>query len=238
MRQTLRRPLLLLAGSLLLLAPLISGASSLSARARACVSLLRPDTLRGSRSGLRRLHRASRQDVRLVPRDHEIHVDAVWKGSISSTAVVERPSECGYPGFALGEDYLVYANRDDESLHAFLCSGTQPLEYAEEVLRALGEGYAPEPGDEERAAGLGMLLLAAFALAVAAILLRLAARPAGAGSRPRQGGAYPPAAASGAPSVASTSAVCSPSSGDRPGTVGESENSQAGPIARTGPTPG
>ena len=38
--------------------------------------------------------------------------------------------------------------------------------------------------------------------------------------------------------VASTSAVCSPSSGDRPGTVGESENSQAGPIARTGPTPG
>ena len=84
----------------------------------------------------------------------------------------------------MGEDYLVYARSLDESLAVFLCSGTVQLEYAEEYWHepggahaALGEGYAPEPGDEERAAGLGMLLLAAFALAVAAILLRLAARP-------------------------------------------------------------
>ena len=122
-----RRPLLLLAGSALLLAPLIG--------------------------------------VQL------------WKGSITSTTVVYAPSECGYPGFTLGEDYLVYLEEWREVTAVGLCSGTRRLEYAEEVLLALGEGHAPEPGDEERAAGLGMLLLAAFALAVAAILLRLAARP-------------------------------------------------------------
>ena len=77
----------------------------------------------------------------------------------------------------LGEDFLVFAREWDGLTVVGQCSGTQRLEYAEEVLRALGEGYAPEPGDEERAAGLGILLLAAFALAVAAILLRLAARP-------------------------------------------------------------
>ena len=77
----------------------------------------------------------------------------------------------------MGEDYLVYARSLDESLAVFRCSGTVQLEYAEEYWQELGEGHAPEPGNEERAAGLGILLLAAFALAVAAILLRLAARP-------------------------------------------------------------
>ena len=172
-----RRPLLLLAGSVLLLAPLIGvqlSAGVGSAHACSCA----PPTLSEARERASAVF--SGRVVRMsgpYQETIEIHVDAVWKGSITSTTVVYPPSECGYPGFTLGEDYLVYANRDDESLHAFLCSGTVRLEYAEEYLRALGEGQAPEPGDEERAAGLGILLLAAFALAVAAILLRLAARP-------------------------------------------------------------
>ena len=177
MRRTLRRPLLLLAGSVLLLAPLISvqlATGAGRAHACSCYPPTRSEALdRASAVFSGRVVRMSGRYLETI----EIHVDAVWKGSISSTTVVYAPSECGYPGFALGEDYLVYANRDDESLHAFLCSGTVRLEYAEEVLQALGEGRAPAPGDEERAAGLGILLLAAFALAVATILLRLAARP-------------------------------------------------------------
>ena len=84
----------------------------------------------------------------------------------------------------LGEDYVVFARSYEESMAVFLCGGTVQLEYAEEYWKALGEehgalgeGHAPKPGDEERAAGLGTLFLAAIALAVAALVLRIAARP-------------------------------------------------------------
>ena len=174
--------MLLLAGSVLLLAPLISVQLSVGAgRAHAC-SCYAP-TLSEA------LDRASAVFTGKVVSSGtfsfdgfwsvEIEVDTVWKGPVTSTTFVyttHGPS-CGYPGLEVGEDFLVFAREWDGLTVVGRCSGTQPLEYAEEVLRALGEGYAPEPGDEERAAGLGMLLLAAFALAVAAILLRLAARP-------------------------------------------------------------
>ena len=184
MRQTLRRPLLLLAGSLLLLAPLISVQLATGAgRAHACsCAPPPPDEAFEKASAVfsGRVVGISGEPESAI----KIQVDEVWKGSATSTTVVDAPSECSYRGFALGEDYLVYARSLDESLAVFRCSGTVQLEYAEEYWQelgeghgALGEGYAPEPGDEERAAGLGMLLLAAFALAVAAILLRLAARP-------------------------------------------------------------
>ncbi len=186
-----RRPLLLLAGSVLLLAPLISVQLATGpGRAHACsCAPPPPDEAFEKASAVfsGRVVGISGETESAI----KIQVDEVWKGSATSTTVLERPSECGYPGFTLGEDYLVYARSLDESLAVFLCSGTAQLEYAEEYWQelgeghgalgeghgALGEGYAPEPGDEERAAGLGMLLLAAFALAVAAILLRLAARP-------------------------------------------------------------
>ena len=158
-----RRLMLLLAGSLLLLAPLIGVQLATGAgRAHACSCALRTpsEALEGASAVFsgRVVGKSGEWRDRV-----EIHVDSVWKGSISSTVVVERPSECGYPGFALGEDYLVYAYRDGESLHVFLCSGTQQLEYAEEYLQALDGGGRP--------AGLGMLLLAAIAAAV--ILVRL-----------------------------------------------------------------
>ncbi len=75
-----------------------------------------------------------------------IQVDMVWKGSIASTAVVAVPSTCGYPSFERGTDYLVYAVGDDDSLWVYMCSGTGRLESVQHDLRALGEGRAPESG--------------------------------------------------------------------------------------------
>ena len=183
-----RRLMLLLACSALLLAPLLTVQLATGAgRAHACDC--EPPTPTEAFQGASavfsgRVASKVASEGELGESVFEIHVDTVWKGSVESTTVVHRPSECGYPGFVLGEDYVVFARSYEESMAVFLCSGTVQLEYAEEYWKALGEehgalgeGHAPEPGDEERAAGLGTLFLAAIALAVAALVLRIAARP-------------------------------------------------------------
>lgn len=77
-------------------------------------------------------------------------VSRVWKGSVTETFVMMTSSlgagDCGFP-FESGRAYLVYAYDwgDYELLTAWLCTRTQPLEYAEEDLQFLGKGRLPGP---------------------------------------------------------------------------------------------
>ena len=80
-----------------------------------------------------------------------------WKGSVSDTLMVysqPREGACGYP-FVVGKDYLIFAHLDgggEQSIGRYwpdgtilpaaavtLCSRTQPMKYAKNVLKQLGK---------------------------------------------------------------------------------------------------
>ena len=156
-----RRPLLLLAGSLLLLAPLIGVQLSVGAgRAYACSCAPPPptlDALDGASAvflGKVVSFRTWSFEVDILDGyklpywSVEFEVDTVWKGPATSTTfvyVTYGPS-CGYPWFEVGEDFLVYAHERHEATTVSQCSRTQRLERAEGDLLALGDGWGPEPG--------------------------------------------------------------------------------------------
>ena len=155
-----RRLILLVAGSALLLAPLLTIQLATGAgRAHACSCLAPPpplEALDGSSAVF------TGRVVKSSPGFYfdrfasvEFEVETVWKGSVTSTTFVYVWPEvaCGYGRFRLGEDYLVYAYRDafphdegDDILFVSLCSRTRPFEYAEEDLQELGDGWAPDTG--------------------------------------------------------------------------------------------
>ena len=154
-----RRLILLLAGSLLLLAPLLTVQLATGAgRAHACSCSPPPPPLEAF----------GYADAVFTGRvvssgafgfdffwSVELEVDTVWKGSVTSTTFVYvwfGPS-CGYEWFEPGKDFLVYAHhdvfpheQDDDTLFVHLCSRTRPLEYADDDLQELGEGKASESG--------------------------------------------------------------------------------------------
>ena len=161
MRRTLRRPLLLLAGSLLLLAPLISVQLSVGAgRAYACSCAPPPpplDALDGASAvflGKVVSFRTWSFEVDFGDRSKlpywsvEFEVDVVWKGPVTTTTFVYVTHEtaCGYSGFEVGEDFLVYAHEWHEATTVSQCSRTEWLEHAAGDLQDLGEGRAPDPG--------------------------------------------------------------------------------------------
>ena len=155
-----RRLILLLAGSLLLLVPLLSAQLATgSGRAYGCVCApIRPT-----------LEALEKADAVFTGRvvsvgtftsrgvwSVELGVETVWKGSVRSTTFVWVSPEaaCGYSGFRLGKKFLVYAHHanphrvpeDEDALHVSYCGRTQPLEHAGEDLREIGEGRNPGPG--------------------------------------------------------------------------------------------
>ena len=138
-----RRLMLLLACSVLLLAPLIGvQLTTGSGRAHACDC--EPPTPTEAFEGASAVFSGR---VVLVPADWgsvEISVDTVWKGSIASTTSVQvfDGSDCSYGHFREGKEYLVYAY--GRSLSVFQCGGTGLLEHAQEDLQILGEGRAPD----------------------------------------------------------------------------------------------
>ena len=162
-----RRLILLLATSVLLLAPLLSVQLATGAgRAHAC-SCLEPSP------PLEALEEASAVFSGSVVSFEtysfevefdsgrtesywsvELDVDRVWKGPAASTTFVYvwHGPACGYGNFEIGEDFLVYTHQliydevDAVSLFVSFCSRTRPLEDAEEDLQELGDGQAPEPG--------------------------------------------------------------------------------------------
>ncbi|MYI81784.1 MAG: hypothetical protein F4056_00105 [Chloroflexi bacterium] len=153
------RRLMLLAGSALLLAPLLAVQLSAGAgRAEACscpplpppteelgyVDAVFSGRVVGSGGEYSLKHFAS----------VEIEVDTVWKGSVTSTTFVYVwfGASCGYDRFEVGKDFLVYAEHnvfrveDESTLFVHQCSRTRPLEYAEDDLQVLGAGRTPELG--------------------------------------------------------------------------------------------
>ena len=100
-------------------------------------------------------------------------VSRVWKGAVAETLVLTTSSlgegDCGYP-FEAERAYLVYADAGHDLLEVYLCSGTQPLEYAQRHLDILGEGQIPV-----RAAGapdgLAIGLIAGVTIALAGLAL-------------------------------------------------------------------
>ena len=162
-----RRLMLLLAGSALLLAPLLTVQLATGAgRAHACKCGPPPPPLEA-------LDEASAVFTGTVVSFEtfsfeaefesdrtesywsvELDVDRVWKGPVASTTFVYvwHGPACGYGNFNIGEDFLVYTHQrsydevDDDTLFVSFCSRTRPLEDADEDLKALGDGQAPEAG--------------------------------------------------------------------------------------------
>ncbi len=198
MRRTLRRLLLLLGGSLLLLAPLIGVQLSVGAgRAHACSCVQPPPPIESlERASVVFLGRVvsfrtwsfevdTGYGYKLPYWSVEFEVDRVWKGPATTTTFVyvTHGPTCGYPWFEAGEDFLVYAHEWHEAMTVSQCSRTRRFQHAEEDLKALGEGRTPESGtsgirraptDSLRLLTWSVPLLAA--MAAAAILIRLAVR--------------------------------------------------------------
>ena len=150
-----RRLILLLAGSLLLLAPLLTIQLATGAgRAHACSCHPNPPPLEAL-NGSAAVFSGKVVSSGTFSFEHywsvEIEVDTVWKGPVTSTTFVYTTygPTCGYEWFERGKDFLVYAYEgyeSDETLYASLCSRTRPFEYAEEDLQELGDGWAPDTG--------------------------------------------------------------------------------------------
>ena len=150
-----RRLILLVAGSALLLAPLIGvQLATGSGRAHACSCRPNPPPLEAL-DGSAAVFSGKVVSSGTFSFEHywsvEIEVDTVWKGPVTSTTFVYTTygPTCGYEWFERGKDFLVYAYEgyeSDETLYASLCSRTRPFEYAEEDLQELGDGWAPDTG--------------------------------------------------------------------------------------------
>jgi hypothetical protein len=70
-------------------------------------------------------------------------VSQIWKGEVLQKLVVTTPlgSSCGF-NFQVGQDYLVYANGERNSLSTGLCDRTKELSSAELELPLLGRGIS------------------------------------------------------------------------------------------------
>ena len=115
----------------------------------------------------------------------------MWKGAVTETFVMMTSSlgagDCGFP-FEAGHEYLIYAYEREgyDLLAAWLCTRTQPLEYAEEDLAFLGKGRLPgppetgmgavpvQPAADRRAAGVTTALTVAGVMV--AVVLAFAGR--------------------------------------------------------------
>lgn len=117
----------------------------------------------------------------------QFEVKTVWKGELGSqTAVYTALSSasCGYEGFEVNKEYIVFAYGDPDRLETGLCEGTKTLASAQEELKALGVGYepfkAPIPGEAPKEEtdnrliiiGLCVVVFIAFVLLVLALKRR------------------------------------------------------------------
>ncbi|MGO4547174.1 hypothetical protein AB4Z29_20540 [Paenibacillus sp. 2TAB23] len=76
----------------------------------------------------------------------EFEVKEVWKGELGSQTTVytaRSSASCGYGGFELNEQFIVFAYGDADRLETGLCEGNKRLESAQEEIKALGVGYDP-----------------------------------------------------------------------------------------------
>jgi hypothetical protein len=89
--------------------------------------------------------------VRLgMTRSARFAVDTAWRGPVTpemTVATMLDTAACGYP-FAVGQDYLVYADAAADALIVTICSRTRPTDEAQADLSALGPGnpVSADPG--------------------------------------------------------------------------------------------
>lgn len=75
-----------------------------------------------------------------------LEVAEVWKGEIGKETDVYTAMDeasCGYGGFVLDQEFIVFAYGKPDRLETGMCEGNKPVSEAEKELTALGEGYAP-----------------------------------------------------------------------------------------------
>ncbi|WP_090726905.1 hypothetical protein [Paenibacillus sp. PDC88] len=80
------------------------------------------------------------------PVSAQFEVMNVWKGELGTEATVYTATSsesCGYEGFEVDEEYIVFAYGPYDQLKTGLCEGTKQLDTAQEELVALGAGYKP-----------------------------------------------------------------------------------------------
>jgi hypothetical protein len=121
----------------------------------------------------------------------KFEVSRVWKGAVeSSITLYNAPNPnmapCAY-GFALGQEYLVYARKFPVGLGTGMCDGTVPLSVANEQLVELGEGQKPLMANKhfkaERPTSVGVLAGASLSVLLLVFLsVMLRRRP----RKPRQ----------------------------------------------------
>lgn len=83
-------------------------------------------------------------------------VKQLWKGEPHAELSIRTAmsgASCGYEGFRVNEEYVVFAYGDPDDLKTGLCEGTKPVTEAGEELTVLGEGYLPD--DLEASDGSG-----------------------------------------------------------------------------------
>lgn len=71
-----------------------------------------------------------------------------WKGVSDELITVASGydmGDCGYP-FKVGQEFLVFASREDRQWSASKCSRTKPVTQAAADIRQLGQAASPEPG--------------------------------------------------------------------------------------------
>jgi hypothetical protein len=107
------------------------------------------------------------------PVEVTFEVYAVWKGPAYSTITITTArsgASCGYV-FEEGEQYLVYADGSADNLTVSMCSRTQPLEWAEEDLAALGEGTTALAENPELPEGFQYWPIIILSIVAAGVLL-------------------------------------------------------------------
>lgn len=76
----------------------------------------------------------------------QFEVINVWKGDLGAETTVYTAissESCGYEGFEVDEEFIVFASGPYDQLKTGLCEGTKQLGSAQEELAALEAGYKP-----------------------------------------------------------------------------------------------
>lgn len=80
------------------------------------------------------------------PVEVTFEVSTVWKGELKSKTIVYTAldsASCGYEGFEVNKEYLVFAYGTPDRLGTGICERTKPLSAATQELQQLGLGQSP-----------------------------------------------------------------------------------------------
>ncbi|GLX66516.1 hypothetical protein [Paenibacillus glycanilyticus] len=76
----------------------------------------------------------------------QFEVETVWKGEVESQTKVytaQSSVSCGYEGFKVDQQFIVFAYGEPDHLETGVCEGNKTVASAEKELNILGAGYEP-----------------------------------------------------------------------------------------------